>query len=141
PDDRFLGNRRFIGVARPAEERRAEERHRQRNPERDAVVEVVPQQQRNAGAEGSHLRQCQIDEYDFTSYYMKSEVNQKRRKEKAGHEWPLHYFPRYRPVGAHFCAPSPVASARTMLSTMAKYVVVLLTAPGCCGVSRTLAPV
>src|SRR5258706_15151553 len=40
----FLRNRAFLGTARPAEERCADERYGERNPERDAVVEMISHQ-------------------------------------------------------------------------------------------------
>src|SRR6185436_5043559 len=112
-NDRFLRDGGLTGAASPAEKRSTEEGDRQRNPERDAVVEVVSHQQRDACAKCRDLRQREVDEDHLAFYNVKTEVHQQRRKEKACYEGPLHYLPRHLPISAHFCAPSPVASART----------------------------
>src|SRR5258706_8021498 len=40
-DDRFLWHGTLRGGARPAKERRPNERHTQRNPECDSIIEVI----------------------------------------------------------------------------------------------------
>ena len=113
-DDRFLGNVVSPAPPGPAEECRAEEGHSQGNPERDPIVEMVAGEQRDAGAQGGHLGERQVDKDHLPLHDMKSQVHQKWRQNQARGQRPLHDFPDYLEIhGIHLAFSSAVASVPT----------------------------
>src|ERR1700694_2875177 len=104
-DDRLLWNRSLPGTPRPAEERRSDKRHRQRNPECYWVFEMMPHQQRYAGAQGGDLREREVHENHFALHDVKAEVDQERGEKQAGHDRPLHDLPGYLQVRAPLSPP------------------------------------
>src|SRR5258708_2070466 len=64
-DDRFLWHRTLRGAPRPTKECRPNERHTQRNPECDSIIEVIAHEQSHARAERRYLRERQVNEDYF----------------------------------------------------------------------------
>src|SRR5262249_36511556 len=130
-----------LARSRPTEETRREEGHAERDPERDAIVELVAHDERHARAQRRHLGEREVHEDHLTAHDVEAHVDQKRSEEQTGGQRPLHDLPRELKFAAHFFSWSAVEIVFTSVSIKSKYVAVFGSAPGCCETSTTVASV
>src|SRR5437763_1819545 len=75
-DDRLLRNVALFAAPRPTKEAGGQERHAERQQKRDAIVELIPQDESHTGAEGRDLREREVDENDLALDDMEAQVDE-----------------------------------------------------------------